>query len=182
MYVQNSGINSKNIHNVLFRRAREGVPVNVRAKWLNAFAELDGGSGIMCKAFPVGLNGFFPPAESGTYTPNRPHSVVIIGQMPLDHLSDEELSLRFRGSAADSSEGELCINELFRRNYAKVARWCLRFTSDRETAADLSQEIFAKAYQNLTSFQGQSKFSTGFSADRTQPIPVRLLSHCHSSR
>jgi RNA polymerase sigma-70 factor, ECF subfamily len=125
-----------------------------------AFAELDGGSGIMCKAFPSGFNGFLPPAESGTYTPNRPHSVVIIGQMPLDHLSDEELALRFRGSAANSSEGELCINELFRRNYAKVARWCLRFTSDRETAADLSQEIFAKAYQNLTSFQGQSKFST----------------------
>src|SRR5205085_796194 len=34
------------------------------------------------------------------------------------------------------------------------------FTRDREDAADLAQEICVKAYQNLTSFKGQSKFST----------------------
>jgi len=79
--------------------------------------------------------------------------------MSLDPLTDEELAKRYQ-DAADSEARELCINELFRRNYTRVARWCLRFTDDRETAADLSQEIFTKAYQNLKSFQGQSKFST----------------------
>jgi RNA polymerase sigma-70 factor (ECF subfamily) len=79
--------------------------------------------------------------------------------MPLGHLSDEELAQTYQFSI-DSAERDSCVNELFRRNYAKVARWCLRFTADRETAADLSQEIFAKAYQNLSLFQGQSKFST----------------------
>jgi RNA polymerase sigma factor (sigma-70 family) len=79
--------------------------------------------------------------------------------MALDHLADEELAARYR-DAANTADRELYINELFRRNYSRVARWCLRFTPDRETAADLSQEIFARAYQNMKSFQGQSKFST----------------------
>jgi RNA polymerase sigma-70 factor (ECF subfamily) len=85
--------------------------------------------------------------------------VAIIGSMAFEQLQDEELVVRYR-AAADVRDREQCINELFRRNYARVARWCLRFTADRESAADLAQEIFAKAYQNLTSFQGQSKFST----------------------
>src|SRR5215475_12777690 len=79
--------------------------------------------------------------------------------MPLDHLADEELAGRYR-DAANPAEREQFIDELFRRNYPRVARWCLRFSSDRETASDLAQEVFAKAYQNLNSFQGQSKFST----------------------
>ena len=41
-----------------------------------------------------------------------------------------------------------------------MACWCLRFTGDKELAADLAQEIFAKAHRNLKTFQGQSKFST----------------------
>jgi RNA polymerase sigma-70 factor (ECF subfamily) len=79
--------------------------------------------------------------------------------MPLEQLLDEELVARYR-SAAEAGEREQYINELFRRNYARVARWCLRFTDDRESAADLAQEIFAKVYQSLPSFQGQSKFTT----------------------
>jgi RNA polymerase sigma-70 factor, ECF subfamily len=91
--------------------------------------------------------------------PKARPGVAIIKGMPLDHLADEELASRYR-DAANPAEREQYIDELFRRNYSRVARWCLRFTADRETAADLSQEIFAKAYQNLKSFQGQSKFST----------------------
>lgn len=83
----------------------------------------------------------------------------IIASMSLEQLPDEELIAQYR-SATETSQRSQYVNELFRRNYAKVARWCLRFTADRESAADLAQEIFAKAYQNLSSFQGQSKFST----------------------
>jgi RNA polymerase sigma-70 factor (ECF subfamily) len=86
-------------------------------------------------------------------------SGAIIDPMPLEQLLDEELVARYR-SAAEAGERDQYINELFRRNYARVARWCLRFTDDRESAADLAQEIFAKVYQNLASFQGQSKFTT----------------------
>ena len=79
--------------------------------------------------------------------------------MPLDDLADGELAERLR-QAPTPAEREPYIDELFRRNYARVARWCLRFASDRETAADLAQEVFARAYQNIASFQGQAKFST----------------------
>lgn len=79
--------------------------------------------------------------------------------MPLDNLTDEELAGRYR-DASDPTDREPFIDELFRRHYARVARWCLRFAAERETAADLAQEVFTKAYQNLGSFQGQSKFST----------------------
>lgn len=83
---------------------------------------------------------------------------TIIATMLIHELSDEELVARFRDAARD--EREECINELFRRNYSRVARWCLRFASDRDGALDLAQEVFARAYQNMDSFQGQSKFSS----------------------
>jgi RNA polymerase sigma-70 factor, ECF subfamily len=84
---------------------------------------------------------------------------AIIEAMSLEQLLDEELVAQYR-CTAETGEREQYINELFRRNYARVGRWCLRFTEDRERAADLAQEIFVKAYQNLASFQGQSKFTT----------------------
>ena len=86
-------------------------------------------------------------------------AVVIIAGMGLEELSDEALIARYRSEAAQASS-EQYLNELFRRHHVKVARWCLGFTSDRESAADLSQEICIKAYRNLDSFKGQSKFST----------------------
>ncbi len=84
---------------------------------------------------------------------------AIIEPMSLEQLLDEELVAQYR-STTEASQRDQYISELFRRNYSRVARWCLRFTADRESAADLAQEIFAKAYQNLASFQGQSKFTT----------------------
>lgn len=113
----------------------------------------------MCYGFSARCDVFFSPASITAHSEDGPDRVAIIGGMALDHISDEELAIRYC-QAADANERESYINELFRRNYSRVARWCLRFVDDRETAADLSQEIFTKAYQNLKSFQGQSKFST----------------------
>ena len=83
---------------------------------------------------------------------------TIIGAMLLHELPDDDLVARFREAVREDRED--CINELFRRNYPRVARWCLRFASDRDSALDLAQEVFARAYQNIGSFQGQSKFSS----------------------
>jgi len=85
--------------------------------------------------------------------------VAIIPQMRWEELSDEELVSRYRAEAQRTSS-EDALNELFRRYHAKIARWCLAVTGDRESALDLAQEISAKAYQNLPYFKGQSKFST----------------------
>ena len=106
-------------------------------------------------SYGIRYRSVIPTTVSGA--PKKP--VAIIEAMPLEQLPDEELVAQYR-STADVREREQFVDELFRRNYARVARWCLRFTADRESAADLAQEVFTKAYQNLSSFQGQSKFST----------------------
>ncbi|MBZ5728935.1 MAG: sigma-70 family RNA polymerase sigma factor [Acidobacteriia bacterium] len=77
----------------------------------------------------------------------------------MEQLPDEELVAQYRarpGSpGADSS-----LNELFQRYHGRVALWCLRLTGDRESAADLAQEVFIKVFRNLDSYRGDSKFST----------------------
>lgn len=77
--------------------------------------------------------------------------------MTLADLSDEDLVAAARTARADR---EALVNELFARHYERVARWCLRFTGDRESAADLAQDVFLKAHRHLDSFKGHSRFST----------------------
>src|SRR5262245_57400343 len=79
------------------------------------------------------------------------------GQQPQE-LSDDELISEWKrrsGAARDA-----VVDELFERHYARVARWCYRFTNDREAAADLAQEVFLKAHRHLGGFRGTSTFST----------------------
>lgn len=54
----------------------------------------------------------------------------------------------------------MLADELFGRHYERVARWCYRFTGDRESAADLAQDVFLKAHRYLDKFQGSSRFTT----------------------
>jgi len=74
--------------------------------------------------------------------------------MAMLELSDEELLARFRAGQTES------LDQLFARYHTRVAVWCYRFTGDRESAGDLAQDIFLRAYRNLDSFRGDSKFST----------------------
>ncbi|MGC2742959.1 MAG: RNA polymerase sigma factor [Candidatus Angelobacter sp.] len=94
----------------------------------------------------------------------RGKAVAIIPEMGWQDLTDEALIARYRAEAgrpsASEAQAEQYLNELFGRHHVKVARWCLSVTGDRESAADLAQEICVKAYQNLSYFKGESKFST----------------------
>ncbi len=87
------------------------------------------------------------------------HSVRIEPMPNRDHLPDEELLSRARDET-DPAASRSMVQELFSRHHRKVAAWCLRFTGDRESAADLAQDVFLKAYTALGSFEGKSKFST----------------------
>lgn len=91
--------------------------------------------------------------------PNRNKSVDILGAMDFERFSDEILIENYR-SVADPKLSRQYVEELFRRNHLKIARWCYRFSRDRDLAADLAQEVCAKAYSKLESFQNQSRFST----------------------
>ena len=97
--------------------------------------------------------------SAGSSAALDPESIAIIPGMSLQELTDEALIAKSR-EEADRQQAEHYINELFRRHYTRVARWCLSFAEDRDGALDLAQEICAKAYKNLPYFKGQSKFST----------------------
>lgn len=61
---------------------------------------------------------------------------------------------------ASPQNKQAAANRLFANYYERVGRWCLRFTGDRESAADLAQDVFLKAYKHLDSFQGTAQFGT----------------------
>jgi len=49
---------------------------------------------------------------------------------------------------------------LVMRHQKSIQRVCYRFTGNAEDAADLTQEVFVKAYRSLPKFRGTSAFST----------------------
>lgn len=82
--------------------------------------------------------------------------------VPLDewrNLSDEEMIAAYR-EGRDPETRENAADELFRRHQARIARWCHRFTRDRDSASDLAQEILLRAYRNLDKYRGECRFST----------------------
>jgi RNA polymerase sigma-70 factor, ECF subfamily len=78
--------------------------------------------------------------------------------MSLSALTDDELIAEWRRRSVRTRDE--VIEVLFGRHYERVARWALRFTNDRDTAADLAQEVFLKAHRHLSEFRGTSRFST----------------------
>lgn len=77
----------------------------------------------------------------------------------MESLSDEELIAQYRLAPA-SDRSRAFLEELFRRHQTRVAAWCYRLTGDRSQAADLAQEVFARAYASLDGFRSDSKFTT----------------------
>jgi RNA polymerase sigma-70 factor (ECF subfamily) len=61
---------------------------------------------------------------------------------------------------AEPHQKRAAADRLFASYYERVGRWCYRFTGDRESAADLAQEVFLKAHRHLDSFRGTSQFGT----------------------
>ncbi|MDQ0195115.1 RNA polymerase sigma factor [Paenibacillus wynnii] len=52
------------------------------------------------------------------------------------------------------------FGHLVTRYQGLVYRVCLKITGEAESAKDMAQEVFIKAYKALPSFRGQSSFST----------------------
>ncbi len=77
----------------------------------------------------------------------------------MEPLPDEELVARYRAQPG-SPEAQRWLNELFGRHHGRVALWCLRVTGDRESAADMAQEVFIKVFRHLDSYRGDSRFTT----------------------
>ena len=73
--------------------------------------------------------------------------------------SDEDLVEWYR-AAGGSPKGDVYLNQLFQRHHSKVAGWCLRMTGDVDSAVDLAQDVFIKAFQGIDGFRGGAKFTT----------------------
>ena len=73
--------------------------------------------------------------------------------------TDEELIRELRQTIDDSTRRAL-HDQLFARYQTRIAAWCYRVTGDRESAADLAQDVLFRAYQKLDTYRGDSKFST----------------------
>lgn len=67
---------------------------------------------------------------------------------------DELLVRRARQGEVGAFEG------LYRLHVGRVFALCRRMTGDPALAEDLTQEAFVRAWRNLTSFRGESAFST----------------------
>lgn len=80
-------------------------------------------------------------------------------QAELLPLSDEELMAQLC-SAPDRAACDVAFNEVFSRYHDRVVAWCYRVTKDHESATDLAQEVFLKAYRHRDSFRGDSRLST----------------------
>ncbi len=52
------------------------------------------------------------------------------------------------------------FERLYRRHVGRVYALCLRLTAHVETAEELTQEAFVRAWQRLSSFRGDSAFGT----------------------
>lgn len=73
--------------------------------------------------------------------------------------SDEDLLARATGRPA-SRHTRQAASELLERYQDRVYIWCFRYVRDHEQALDLAQEVLLKAYRNLTTFQGKSRFGS----------------------
>ena len=85
----------------------------------------------------------------------------VIPTIPLDScktMKDEELIASSRDGWGPSRQD--AVEELFHRHQSRIIRWCYRFTHDRESAMDLAQEIFLRAFRNLDNYRGECRFST----------------------
>ena len=69
-------------------------------------------------------------------------------------MSDEKLVANY----LNGNRG--CIDILYRRNYNNVYFLVLSIVKDKQMAMDLTQDVFLKVFENLSSFKGNSRFST----------------------
>ena len=74
---------------------------------------------------------------------------------------DEDRRARERETVRAAQNGDLvAFEELYRDNVGRVHAVCVRMAGDAALAEELTQDVFVRAWQKISSFRGDSAFST----------------------
>jgi RNA polymerase sigma-70 factor (ECF subfamily) len=75
---------------------------------------------------------------------------------PANASSDDTLALARAAAAGD----ERAFEALYRATSGRVYAVCLRMAGDRERAAELTQDVFVRAWERMGAFRGDSAFES----------------------
>jgi len=86
---------------------------------------------------------------------------VVIGDTRIAMREDEDRRATELRLVRQAQAGDLVAFErLYRDNERKVFGLCFRLSSDPALAEELTQEVFVRAWRKLSSFRGESAFSS----------------------
>jgi RNA polymerase sigma-70 factor (ECF subfamily) len=72
----------------------------------------------------------------------------------MDDVAERDLISRFQKGESSA------YNELFEGNHRRVLNLGLRMLRNEESALDVAQEVFLRAYEELPNWRGEARFST----------------------
>jgi RNA polymerase sigma-70 factor (ECF subfamily) len=88
-------------------------------------------------------------------------ATAVLGGSIIPVRDDEDRRAAERRLVREAQAGDLVAFErLYRENERKVFALCLRLSSDAALAEELTQEVFVRAWRKLSSFRGESAFSS----------------------
>jgi RNA polymerase sigma-70 factor (ECF subfamily) len=84
---------------------------------------------------------------------------------PINADRDLEYSLTNSGNELElvqmAQNGDTDVfKQLFDTNVRRIYAFCLRMAMNRETAEEITQDVFVKAWEKLHTFRGESKFTS----------------------
>jgi RNA polymerase sigma-70 factor (ECF subfamily) len=86
---------------------------------------------------------------------------AVLGETIIPIREDEDRRAAERRLVREAQNGDLLAFErLYRENVRKVFGLCLRMSQDASLAEELTQEVFVKAWRKLSTFRGESAFSS----------------------
>ncbi|MGE5126913.1 MAG: RNA polymerase sigma factor [Betaproteobacteria bacterium] len=86
---------------------------------------------------------------------------AVLGETIIPIREDEDRRAAERRLVGDAQKGDLLAFErLYRDNERKVFALCLRLSCDAALAEELTQEVFVRAWRKLSTFRGDSAFSS----------------------
>lgn len=86
---------------------------------------------------------------------------AVLGETIIPIRDDEDRRAAEKRLVREAQNGDLpAFERLYRENVRKVFGLCFRLSQDASLAEELTQEVFVKAWRKLSTFRGDSAFSS----------------------